>query len=71
MIDANGKEYSFGPIPLKNAMSIAGDAEVAVTIGLPFKEVFPGKYRLIVESTEATSAETVTLGTDLEFTSPN
>ena len=68
MIDEKGKEYSLGTIPLKNAMSIAGNAEAAVALSLPFKDVPPGKYRLVVELSEAASAETATLETDLELT---
>ncbi len=70
MIEEKGKEYSLGPIPLKNTMSVAGNAEAAVALSLPFKDVPPGKYRLMVELSEAASAETATLETDLELTSP-
>lgn len=69
-IDEKGKEYSLDPIPLKNAMSAEGNAEAAVALSLPFKDLPPGKYRLIVETSEAASAETATLETDLELTSP-
>lgn len=69
-IDEKGKEYSLDPIPLKNAMSAEGNAEAAVALSLPFKDVPPGKYRLIIEASEAASAETTTLETDLELTSP-
>ena len=70
IIDEKGKEYSLGPIPLKNTMSVAGNSEAAVALSLPFKDVPPGKYRLMVELSEAASAETATLETDLELTSP-
>jgi hypothetical protein len=70
MIDEKGKEYSLGTIPLKNMMSVAGNAEAAVALSLPFKDVPPGKYRLIIEASEAASAETTMLETDLELTSP-
>jgi VWFA-related protein len=71
IIDEKGKEYSLGPFPLKNTMSAEGNAEAAVALRLPFKDVPPGKYRLIVETSEAASAKTATLETDLELTSPN
>jgi len=51
-------------------MSAEGNAEAAVALSLPFKDVPPGKYRLIIEASEAASAETTTLETDLELTSP-
>ncbi len=68
IIDEKGKEYSVDPIPLKNKMSPAGNAEAAVALSLLFKEVPPGRYRLIIETGEAT--ETATLETDLELTAP-
>ncbi len=70
IVDEKGKEYSLDPIPLKNMMSPAGKAEAAVALNLPFKNVPPGKYRLIVETNEAVSAATATLETDLELTLP-
>ena len=51
-------------------MSAEGNAEAAVALNLPFKDAPPGKYRLIVELSEAASAETAKLETDLELTSP-
>ncbi len=71
IIDEKGKEYSLDPIPLKNKMTTAGNAEAAVALNLSFRDVPPGKYRLIVETNEVASSETVTLETDLELTSPN
>ena len=71
IIDEKGKEYSLDPILLKNKMTTAGNAEAAVALSLSFKDVPPGKYRLIVETNEVASSETVTLETDLELTSPN
>jgi VWFA-related protein len=71
IVDEKGKEYSLDPIPLKKTMSLAGASEVAVALSLSFNNAPPGKYRLIVETTELTSAETVTLDTDLELASQN
>ena len=70
IVDEKGKEFSVGPISLKNTMSIAGNAEAAVGLNLLFKDAPPGKYRLIIEASEAASAETTMLETDLELTSP-
>jgi hypothetical protein len=71
IVDEKGKEYYFGPIPLKNAMSVSGNSEAAVALSLLFKDAPPGKYQLVVEASEAATAKTATLETDLELISPN
>ena len=68
IIDEKGKEYSLGSIPLKNMMTVSGNAEAAVALNLPLKDVPPGKYRLVIETSDAT--QTATLETDLELISP-
>jgi VWFA-related protein len=67
LLDETGKEYALGPISLKKAMSAVGEAEAAVALSLSFKDVQAGKYRLIIETSEAASLKTATLQTDLEF----
>jgi VWFA-related protein len=67
LLDEKGKEYVLGPTPLNKSMSPLGKAEAIVALNLPFKDVPPGKYRLIIEASEAASGETATLQTDLEF----
>ncbi|MBN1566618.1 MAG: VWA domain-containing protein [Acidobacteria bacterium] len=65
--DEEGKEYVLGPEPLANSMSPLGKSEAVVVCSLKFPDVPPGKYRLIIETSEAASPETATLQTDLEF----
>ncbi len=67
LLDETGKEYVLGPISLKETMSVVGDAEAAVVLRLSFQDVPPGKYRLIIETSEAASLKTATLQIDLEF----
>jgi len=67
LLDATGKEYALGPISLKKTMFVVGDAEAAVALSLAFQDVLPGKYRLILEISEAASLKTATLQTALEF----
>jgi hypothetical protein len=71
LLDENGKEYALGPISLKKAISPLGTGEAVVALTLSFQEVLPGKYRLIIETTDPAAAETATARTDLEFTSEN
>jgi len=67
LLDETGKEYALGPISLKKTMSAVSEAEVAIMLSLSFQDVPPGKYRLIIETSEAASLKTATLQTDLEF----
>ena len=67
LLDEKGKEYALGPMSLKKAMSPVGGSEAVVVLGLSFQNVPAGKYRFIIEISEAASAETAALQTDLEF----
>jgi VWFA-related protein len=67
LLSESGKEYALGSISLKKAMFPVGDAEAAVALNPSFQDVQPGKYRLIIETSEAGSLKTATLQTDLEF----
>jgi hypothetical protein len=71
LLDENGKEYALGPISLKKAVSPLGNGEAAVALTLSFQEVPPGKYQLIIETTDPAAAETATARTDLEFAAEN
>jgi VWFA-related protein len=67
LLGETGKEYALDPISLKSALSAVGDMEAAVVLSLSFQDVQPGKYRLLIETSETASLKTVTLQTDLEF----
>lgn len=67
LLDDAGNEYALGPVSLKNDVSAAGDGEAAVVLSLRFRDVRPGKYRLIVEAGEDAALKTATLQTNLEF----
>ncbi|MBP1611191.1 MAG: hypothetical protein H6Q04_3426, partial [Acidobacteria bacterium] len=67
LLDQSGERFSMAPIQLKKMMSLAGPAEAVVGLRLPFPSVPPGKYRLVIEITEAGSDQTATLQTDIEF----
>jgi hypothetical protein len=68
LLDEKGKEFTLPPIALKKVMSPAVKAEAVVALRLPFQDVPPGKYQLVIQATDAASANTATLRTDLEFT---
>jgi hypothetical protein len=67
LLDGKEKEYVPGQIPLNKAMSPLGKAEATVGLGMTFKDAPPGKYRLIIEASEAATGGIATLQTDLEF----
>lgn len=65
--DAVGKEYVTAPFSLQNNMIAAGRTEAAVSLNLAFRDVPPGKYKLIIKVTEASSAQSAMVQTDIEF----
>jgi VWFA-related protein len=67
LVDEKGKEYASGLIPVKQAMVPFGKSEAVVAMSLSFQNVPPGKYRLILETSEMSSAQYASLQTDLEF----
>jgi VWFA-related protein len=67
LLGEKGEQFSLAPINLKDVMSSAGPAEAVVGLRLPFQNVPPGKYRLVIELKETGSAQSATLQTDLEF----
>ncbi len=67
LVDEKGKEYASGLISLKQAMVLSGKSEAVVAMSLSFQNVPAGKYRLILETREASSAQSAMLQTDLEF----
>lgn len=67
LLDETGKERGIGTIPLKEAMAPVAKGEAVVVVSLTFPNVPAGKYRLVLETSETTSAQTATLQTNLEF----
>jgi hypothetical protein len=67
LLDEKGTVLNLDSIPLKMYMSSAGNSTVGVAFTLPFKNVMAGKYRLLLEITNAGMANNVTPQTDLEF----
>jgi VWFA-related protein len=67
LLDEKGREFALPPISLKKVMSPAGKAEAVVALRLPFQDVPPGKYTLVIETTDAAATNATTFRTDLEF----
>lgn len=68
LLDEKGGAAALAPIPLKHAVSPSGTGEAVVGLSLPFKGVPAGRYRLILDLSDAASSQTAVLQTDLEFT---
>lgn len=62
-----GKELTLPPISLENDASQSQSTEATLGCTLRFKDVMPGKYRLVIETTELQSSLTATVQTDLEL----
>ncbi len=53
LVNAIGEELVLPPIPLEGSISQTGDSEATVWIDLPFPSAMPGKYKLMIEISEA------------------
>jgi VWFA-related protein len=67
LLGEKGDPLVLTPIHLKDVMSPSGPAQAVIGLRLPFQNIPPGKYRLMIEVKENVSAQTATLQTDLEF----
>ena len=67
LLKDTGEELSIPPVTLEEEKSKSDNTEVTIGINLPFQGVTPGKYSLIIETTEATSSKTAVVKTDVEF----
>jgi VWFA-related protein len=67
LLDEGGKEVTLPSISLESNPSQSRSTEATIGCTLKFRDVMPGKYRLIVEATEQQSSLTATAQTDLEM----
>ena len=65
---SGGEKFTTPQIPLKEVVSPSGQGEAVAALQLPFQNVPPGKYKLVIETNDTTSV--ATLQTDLEIVSP-
>jgi hypothetical protein len=66
-VSEKGEEISQPGIDLGNSIVVVGKSEVVVGLPLSFPSAKAGKYRLLVETTNAGSAEAATAQTDIEL----
>ena len=67
LVGTGGEELDLPPIPLEGHLSQTGDSEATVGLDLPFRSAEPGKYKLLIEVSEAGASVSTTAQTDLEL----
>jgi len=67
LMGEKGEKFALSPIRLKELLTPAAPAEAVVALRLPFQNVPPGKYRLVIETADPISSQTAVLQTDLEL----
>lgn len=67
LVNEQGEAQVFPPIPLDQSVTVTSRTGISVGIKLPFGNVAPGKYRLLIETLETTSNQSVSVQTDLNF----
>ena len=65
LLSETGKELPLPPFAIEGGPS--GDTVASIGFTLTFQDVSPGKYRLVIETTDAKSSQTATVQTDLEL----
>ncbi len=68
LLGANGEELMLATIPLEGRISQTGNSEATVAVDIPFRDVAPGKYKLLIEVSETGTSQSTTAQTDVEFT---
>ena len=63
----NGASQTFPPIPLDEHLYSTGGTEGVIGINVPLGNMAPGKYRLVVTTTEGVSNRSFSLQTELEL----
>jgi VWFA-related protein len=67
LVDENGREIVLADLPLDQNLSQVGGGEVAAALTLPPKNSLPGRFKLVVEVSDAVTGEKATAQTEVEF----
>ncbi len=68
LISEEGKEVALLPVALDNNLSLINKSEAIIGFSMNFPDVQPGKYSLVVETTDNASTQAATARADVEFT---
>jgi len=66
LVGEKGEKFALSPIRLKELLTPVAPSEAVVAMRLPFQNMPPGKYRLVIETSDPGSSQTAVLQTDLE-----
>jgi hypothetical protein len=67
LIGENGRESVLADLPLDQNLSRVGEGEAVVALILSPKNSLPGRFKLVVELSDAATGEKATARTDVEF----
>jgi VWFA-related protein len=65
MTDEQGKVNTFPPIGLEESAVASGPSELTIALNFPVKDLAPGKYKLMVETSDGATKKTVSTQTDI------
>jgi hypothetical protein len=68
LVGEKGKEIALPPLALNNNLSLVNKSEAAIGFSMTFPDVEPGKYSLVIETTDNASSQIATARADIEFT---
>jgi hypothetical protein len=63
----NGQEIVLNGLAVDQNLSRVGEGEAAIALQLPFQNLLPGRFKLVVEASDAVTREKATTQTDVEF----
>ena len=67
LIDEKGNVSTIPAIPLNADAVSSGDGQLTIALSLPTNKILPGKYKLMVETTDRKSHQAVTGTTEIEI----
>jgi hypothetical protein len=67
LVGEKGETQVYSAVPLDQTVFQTGKAEVIVGLNLPFEKAPAGKYKLVIETSEVSSKQSVTVETDVQF----
>ena len=67
LVGENGQEIVLANLPLDQNLSRVGEGEAAVAMTLPFHNPLPGRFKLIVETSDSVTEKKATARTEVEF----
>jgi VWFA-related protein len=67
LMGEKGETQAYPSVPLDQTVFQTGKTEAIIGLNLPFEQAPAGKYKLVIETSEVNSKQSVTVETDLQF----